>query len=90
MGMGKRNTKRNRIEKNMQKIVINKCFGGFSLSYKAIRRYAEIKGFKLHVIIDPTNTKVWKQYGKENELVIGNEELAYWFAKKPISQQPLA
>lgn len=26
------------------KVVINKCFGGFSLSEKAIRRYAEIMG----------------------------------------------
>ena len=31
-----------------KKIVINRCFGGFGLSHKAILRYAEIKGFKLY------------------------------------------
>jgi len=29
------------------KVVINKCYGGFGLSEKAIRRYAELAGFKL-------------------------------------------
>lgn len=32
----------------MKKIVINGCFGGFSLSHKAVMRYAELKGFKLY------------------------------------------
>ena len=31
----------------MKEIVINKCYGGFSLSHKAIKRYAKLKGFKL-------------------------------------------
>lgn len=30
------------------KIVINKCYGGFSISDKAIRRYAELKGITLY------------------------------------------
>ena len=30
------------------KIVVNKCFGGFGISHKAILRYAEIKGIKLY------------------------------------------
>jgi len=34
--------------KNEQKIVINKCYGGFGLSMKALQRYAELKGFKLY------------------------------------------
>lgn len=29
------------------KIVINRCYGGFGLSQKAMERYAELKGFKL-------------------------------------------
>lgn len=33
----------------MGKIVINKCYGGFSLSEKAIKRYAEIKGTPLYI-----------------------------------------
>jgi len=31
------------------KIVINSCFGGFSLSKVGVMRYAELKGFKLYV-----------------------------------------
>lgn len=36
----------------MKKIVINACFGGFSLSEKAILRYAEIKGINLVSEVD--------------------------------------
>jgi hypothetical protein len=32
----------------MTKIVYNACFGGFGLSEAAMRRYAEIKGFRYH------------------------------------------
>jgi hypothetical protein len=31
----------------MKKIVINKCYGGFSLSNQAIERYGELKGLTL-------------------------------------------
>jgi hypothetical protein len=30
------------------KIVINRCYGGFGLSPKAVMRYAELKGFTLY------------------------------------------
>jgi hypothetical protein len=30
------------------KVVINQCFGGFSLSHKAVMRYAEIKNIQLY------------------------------------------
>lgn len=30
------------------KVVYNSCFGGFSLSDEAVRRYAELKGMKLY------------------------------------------
>lgn len=32
----------------MQKIVTNRCYGGFGLSDKAMRRYAELKGLTLY------------------------------------------
>ena len=32
----------------MKKVIVNKCFGGFSLSEKALYRYAEIKGVTLY------------------------------------------
>jgi hypothetical protein len=31
----------------VQKIVINRCYGGFGLSHEAIMRYAELKGINL-------------------------------------------
>lgn len=31
-----------------RKIVINACFGGFSLSHEAVLRYAELKGVTVH------------------------------------------
>lgn len=33
------------------KVVYNGCYGGFSLSHKAIMRYAELKGFKLYPFV---------------------------------------
>ncbi len=35
--------------KGQQEIVINKCWGGFGLSIKEVRRYAELSGFKIYV-----------------------------------------
>lgn len=43
----------------MQKIVINDCYGGFSLSHEAIMRYAELKGITLHPWIDDIFKKVY-------------------------------
>lgn len=33
-------------------IVINRCFGGFGLSHKAIMRYAELAGFRLYAFVN--------------------------------------
>ena len=41
-------------------VVINSCFGGFSLSHKAIMRYAELKGFKLYPWLDDITKNVYK------------------------------
>ena len=34
------------------KIVVNRCYGGFGLSVKAVLEYAKFKGFKLYPCID--------------------------------------
>lgn len=34
------------------KVAVNKCWGGFGLSHKAIMRYAELAGMKLYPFID--------------------------------------
>lgn len=41
------------------KIVINKKYGGFGLSYDAVMRYAELKGFKLYPWFDEITKKVY-------------------------------
>ena len=71
------------------KVVINKCFGGFGLSYKAVMRYAELSGFKLYaythifpknpkdeVVYEPYDGKkdVWMiTYSKRSGIVTANE-----------------
>jgi len=37
-----------RISVTNMKIVINDCYGGFGLSLRAQKRYAELKGFKIY------------------------------------------
>ena len=41
------------------KIVINDCYGGFSLSHKAVMRYAELKGIKLYPWVDDISKSVY-------------------------------
>lgn len=51
------------------KVVINKCYGGFGLSDKAIERYLDLKVLKY--------TKEKDQYGWTNYHVEGDEEWYY-------------
>ncbi len=44
----------------MQKIVINRCYGGFGLSYKAMMLYAQKMGFKLFAYGEPEYGKGYK------------------------------
>lgn len=37
----------------MKDVVINKCFGGFSLSDEAIKEYAKLKGFDVFGYVNP-------------------------------------
>jgi len=59
----------------MTEVVVNRCFGGFGLSHKAVMRYAELKGMKLFVELDDIAKQVYKE-----RAVIGNPELIhhYW------------
>lgn len=41
----------------MTKVAYNTCFGGFRLSYAAMMRYAELKGFKLYGFVTPLMDK---------------------------------
>ncbi len=41
-----------KIRRSMKKIVINRCFGGFGLSYAGVMEYAKRKGIKLYAYVD--------------------------------------
>lgn len=57
----------------MQKIVINRCYGGFGLSEAAIKRYAEIKGLTLYP--DPPFDEPAKgPFGRRNYWTVPAEE----------------
>ena len=43
----------------MTKIVINSCYGGFSLSVEGMKRYAEIKGLPLYIEGDDFCLTFW-------------------------------
>jgi hypothetical protein len=64
-----------RGEAEMTEVVVNRCFGGFGLSHKAVMRYADLKGMKLFVELDDITKQVYKE-----RAVIGNPELIhhYW------------
>jgi hypothetical protein len=39
------------MEMSVTKIVYNACYGGFGLSHKAIRRYAELAGYTVQEVV---------------------------------------
>jgi hypothetical protein len=40
------------MKQKFREVVINKCFGGFGLSYEATMEYAKLRGFKLYAYTD--------------------------------------
>lgn len=67
------------------KVVINKCFGGFSLSHAAVMRYAELSGFTLYPWLDKITLDVYK-----DKAVIGNPELNHHYSRVPVDDLPWA
>lgn len=39
------------------KVVINKCYGGFGLSYSGVMEYAKLAGFKIRAYVDDKSKK---------------------------------
>ena len=63
----------------MKKIVINRCYGGFGLSYKGTLRYAEIKGITLYPWLDKITRDV---YGER--AVIGDDRMMHHYSTLPV------
>jgi len=53
-------------KKKFKEIVINKCYGGFSLNHRAMMLYAKLSGFKLYPFVE-----VRKKKGKEWSALTG-------------------
>jgi len=64
------------------KVVINDCYGGFGLSYKAVMKYAEFKGIKLYGWIDNIHKKI---YGKRARLT--NPNILVHYSTIPIKDE---
>lgn len=69
-----------------QKIVINGCYGGFGLSYKAVMRYAELKGIKLYAYVNQRiNGKL--DFDKYVEYKIGDKAYIIYYTNKKIKSK---
>lgn len=49
------------------KVVVNRCYGGFSLSYEAVMEYAKRKGIKIYAFKNATNKDGEIDFDKELE-----------------------
>lgn len=65
------------------KIVINDCHGGFALSYKAVMRYAALKGFRLYPWIDHIYRDVYN-----DQAIIGNDAMLHHYSRVPVEDLP--
>ena len=64
------------------RLVLNKCYGGFGLSRKAIMRYAEIKGIKLYPWISSITKSVYKE-----KAVLDNPEISLNYCTKSLIKE---
>lgn len=71
--------------KSKREIVINKCWGGFGLSMKAVKRYAELKGFKIYFYkrtnFDLGGKEEYERVDEENEKKIKGLNIFYYYTK---------
>ena len=58
------------------KVVINRCYGGFGLSYEAVMYYAKLKGIKLYAYVEKWEDDLLagKAYDDSDRTVIPYEE----------------
>jgi hypothetical protein len=77
------------MKDNLREIIVNKCYGGFSLSSLAVKRYAEIKGFKIYpYAIDHDYSKGYKIVKYTLRLLkwdLANKESCVHYVKKLVT-----
>jgi len=74
----------------MKEIVINKCYGGFGLSHKAIMRYAELKGFELYCYTEKRDDKGRMIWGEFRECNPEKEDCyTVYYYKKELTEDEL-
>lgn len=67
------------------KIVVNRCYGGFGLSLKAVIEYAKRKNIKLYAYID--DTKDYNKYIRINEEVDDQNYFCVHYYTKEINNE---
>ena len=68
------------------KIVINNCFGGFSLSYKGVMKYAELCGFKLYAFVEERGKDGHLNFNKLVPYDESSEAFCIHYSKLPLSK----
>jgi len=68
----------------MQKIVINACFGGFSLSHKAVMEYAKIKNIKLYSYTSSRNKDGSYKYSEFSPPKHKKDHIFIHYYRKPL------
>lgn len=71
------------------KIVINKCYGGFGLSYEAVMEYAKRKGIKLYAYSDELlTTEERLKHKPKNGLISSFKHVEYHGGKDKNGREP--
>lgn len=67
------------------KVVINACFGGFGLSYRAVMRYAELAGISLYPFVGQRDSDGNLCFDKHRPYQEGEDAFLIHYAKQPLN-----
>ena len=68
-----------------QEIVINACYGGFSLSYEGVMLYAKLAGFKLYAFTNAMDKEGHLDFSHFVPYDGGTKEWMVHYSKKPLN-----
>jgi hypothetical protein len=69
----------------MKNVVINSCFGGFGLSPKAVKRYAELSGFNVFAYTTDYGSGDYNKVIRWND---GDKDMCIYWIKNDIGDTP--